>query len=321
MLASGLPIVAEPKGCVPEMVSAGENGFLSLEPKQVAADLERLILSPALRRRFGAASRRRARRWSMARFRRAWRALVDGPRPAPAPVPVAPCRYEPWRPSLAVLVCGTPRSGSGLLCEALRNTGLVGHPDDFFEPETARELAARWGEPPSDRYLELALEDGSSPNGVFAARLSLAGLRTLRELLTAAPRALPPTRYVWIVRRDRVRQAISWERAEQGGTWARLAGERPLATPRPRFDAGAIARRLAEIERQEAAWRAWFEGVGATPIHVAYEDLAADYETTARSVARALAIEVPAALSMGERTLLAMADPTTERWVRRFERR
>jgi LPS sulfotransferase NodH len=146
-------------------------------------------------------------------------------------------------------------------------------------------------------------------------------LRTLRELLAAAPRALPPTRYVWIVRRHRVRQAISWERAEQGGTWARLAGERPLAVPRPRFDARAIARRLAEIERQEAAWRAWFEAAGATPIRVAYEDLAADYETTARSVARALAIEVPAALSMGERTLLAMADPTTERWVRRFERR
>jgi LPS sulfotransferase NodH len=220
-----------------------------------------------------------------------------------------------------VLVCGTPRSGSGLLCEALRNTGLIGHPDDFFEPATAPELAARWGEPPADRYLEQALEQGSSPNGVFAARLSLAGLGALRELLAAAPRALPPTRYVWIVRRDRVRQAISWERAEQGGTWARLAGERPLAVPRPRFDASAIARRLAEIERQDAAWRAWFEAAGATPIRVAYEDLAADYEGTARRVARALALEVPPSLPIGRRTLVAMADRTTERWVRRFERR
>jgi LPS sulfotransferase NodH/glycosyltransferase involved in cell wall biosynthesis len=321
MLASGLPIVAEPKGCVSEMVRPGENGFLSLEPKQVAADLERLILSPALRRRLGAASRRRARRWSMARFRRAWRSLVDGPRPAPAPAPVAPRRYAPWRPSLAVLVCGTPRSGSGLLCEALWNTGLVGHPDDFFEPETVRGLAARWGEPAAGRYLELAMEEGSSPNGVFTARLSLAGLHTLRELLAAAPGALPPTRYVWIVRRDRVGQAISWERAEQAGTWAHLAGERRLVVPRPRFAASAIAHRLAEIERQEAAWRAWFEAAGATPIRVAYEDLAADYEGTARRMARALAIEVPAALPMGQRTLVAMADRTTEQWVRRFERR
>ena len=43
-------------------------------------------------------------------------------------------------------MCGTPRAGSGLLCEALRNTGLVGQPDDYFEPETARTLAERWGE-------------------------------------------------------------------------------------------------------------------------------------------------------------------------------
>jgi LPS sulfotransferase NodH len=132
--------------------------------------------------------------------------------------------------------------------------------------------------------------------------------------------ALPRARYVWIARRDRLRQAISWERAEQSGTWARLAGDRAPAGPRPRFDAHAIARRLAEIETQEAGWRAWFEEAGATPIRVAYEDLAADYEGTARRLTRELGLAPPRAIDFGERAMLSMADRVTERWVGRYAR-
>ena len=323
MLASGLPIVAEPKGGLPEMVTQDVNGFLSLESKEVAGALERLILSPGLRRRMGAASRRHARRWSMARFRRRWRALLrdaDG-EAAPAPDPVAPRRYAPWRPTLAFLVCCTPRSGAGLLCEALEATGLAGHPHDFFEPDTARALAERWGERPFGRYLERALEEGATPNGVFGARLTLEGLGTLRRRLAADALAqrLPELRYVWIVRRDRLRQAISWVRARQTGTLARIDGEPELAAPRCRFDAAAIARRLAEIEAQEVAWHAWFTACGVTPIRVAYEDLAADHEGTARRVARRLGIALPRRLYCGERKMRAMADRTTGQWVRRFE--
>ena len=119
---------------------------------------------------------------------------------------------------------------------------------------------------------------------------------------------------------DRLRQAISWERAEQSGTWVRLAGERAPAVPRPRFDASAIARRLAEIETQEAAWRAWFEAAGAAPIRVAYEDLAADYEGTARRVTRELGLASPRAIDFGERAMVAMADGITERWAGRCAR-
>jgi len=146
--------------------------------------------------------------------------------------------------------------------------------------------------------------------------LSLSGLQTLRDPLDALPRA----RYVWIARRDRLRQAISWERAEQSGTWARLAGERAPAVPRPAFDPHAIARRMAEIETQEAAWRGWFEEAGATPTRVAYEDLAANYKGTARRVTRELGLAPPRALDFGERVMVAMGDRVTEQWVGRYAR-
>ncbi|MBA2364790.1 MAG: hypothetical protein H0V86_14810, partial [Chloroflexia bacterium] len=35
-------------------------------------------------------------------------------------------------PHTSYLICGTPRSGSFLLCEALKNTGLAGMPEEYF---------------------------------------------------------------------------------------------------------------------------------------------------------------------------------------------
>ena len=35
--------------------------------------------------------------------------------------------------SPAYLVCATPRSGSTLLCEALKGTGVAGRPEEYFE--------------------------------------------------------------------------------------------------------------------------------------------------------------------------------------------
>ncbi len=36
-------------------------------------------------------------------------------------------------PMLSYLVCATPRSGSTLLCKLLGQTGVAGHPEEYFE--------------------------------------------------------------------------------------------------------------------------------------------------------------------------------------------
>jgi len=76
MLASGLPVVSQPRGCLPEMVVPGENGFLSEDETEIAAALDRLLRDERLRRRMGEASRRRARTYGYPRFAAAYRQLV-----------------------------------------------------------------------------------------------------------------------------------------------------------------------------------------------------------------------------------------------------
>jgi LPS sulfotransferase NodH len=55
------------------------------------------------------------------------------------------CRSGLAGPGLSYLICATPRSGSTLLCAALDDTGIAGHPEEHFEVllETGRQRQPR----------------------------------------------------------------------------------------------------------------------------------------------------------------------------------
>ena len=51
------------------------------------------------------------------------------------------------------LICATPRSGSSLLCEALRNNGLAGNPDEYFGPMHVKRWNEHWQTQSEIEYL------------------------------------------------------------------------------------------------------------------------------------------------------------------------
>src|SRR5947209_4516160 len=162
------------------------------------------------------------------------------------------------------LICATPRSGSTLLCEALINTGIAGQPEEYFEalketgrprrpkdyfrnlahPERILELLGdysriddepvRWS--PSDvstyaDYLARVMEEGTTANGVFGAKVMrgyfddfISHLRqipeysemTVPDLLSTI---FPNLHYIYVTRLDKVRQAVSLWKAIQTWTW------------------------------------------------------------------------------------------------------
>lgn len=340
MLASALPVVAEPKGGLPEMVTHGMNGLLADEPEMVARHLRQLIDDRDLRARMGAASREVAHRYDMTTYRESVRGLVTDVERRDRPQqgfraardhdkPAASAATHP--PSLSYLICSTPRSGSNLLCEALANTGLAGHPQEFFSPSVQATLVGRWGADTIAAYLAELCDRTTTPNAVFGAKLMAGHLPQLLSDLRALPgladleapavlaAALPGLRYVWIHRSDRLRQAISLLRAQQTDTWIR-PGTADRHHVAPRFDRAKIRDRMAHLDAVEAGWRDFFADAGIDPIHVHYEELVADYEGTARRVVAELGITAPTDLRFGERRLEAQADELTEQWVQRFRR-
>jgi trehalose 2-sulfotransferase len=266
-------------------------------------------------------------------------------------------------PERSYLVCATPRSGSTLLCHLLDRTGVAGHPAEYFEalqhsglPRRPAEyfdrqrhaniverLAFRempsagseptpnplWSPDTYDRYLAWVIEQGTTPNGVFAAKLMwgylgdfatlLRGIEGLADLHVPQLFAsvFPDLHYVQITRTDKVRQAVSLWKAVQTQAWRRDTGDDDAARMEPEFSFRAINYLVRLLTAHDASWDAYFLGLGIEPLKVTYEELAEHPEPVVRRVLDHVGIEPPTPLDIGSPQLEAQADELSEDWVRR----
>src|SRR4051794_25745077 len=264
-------------------------------------------------------------------------------------------------PVLSYLVCATPRSGSTLLCHLLDQTGLAGHPAEYFEalrhsrlPRQPHEYfdrtrhaniverlafrempdgsdpppqpSALWRPETYDCYLESVLEEGTTPNGVFAAKLMWGYLGDFADLLRgidglsglAVPdllaRVFPKLRYVQITRQDKVRQAVSLWKAVQTQAWRAEQGD--VATE-PVFSFRAVNYLVRLLTAHDASWDAYFLGLGIEPLKVTYEELAEAFEPVVRRVLDHVGIDAPADLRLQAPRLSVQADALSEAWIQR----
>jgi len=278
------------------------------------------------------------------------------------------------------LVCATPRSGSTLVCKALGRTRVAGRPEEYFEallhsgrprrPEeyfqgiddqsivdqlgergVGEEMQARsplWSRTAYDRYFEWAIETGTTPNGVFSAKLMWGYFGDFVSLLRNVPRyrdlplaellpaAFGDLTYVRVVRANKIRQAVSLWKAVQSATWREVGRQEGTVDdldegadappyrsflqehrPQLRFHYRAISHLLNQILFEEASWDAFFEHCGVRPILVLYENFAADPHTATLSILDRLGVECPADVRIEPR-MRRQSDGINDDWVRRF---
>jgi trehalose 2-sulfotransferase len=92
------------------------------------------------------------------------------------------------RPVRSYLVCATPRSGSTLLCEVLGSTELAGHPAEYFLRKDYAHWCREWDVRGFDAFLDRALAAGTTPNGVFGAKVMWGYFDDMVARLAAARR-------------------------------------------------------------------------------------------------------------------------------------
>ena len=242
------------------------------------------------------------------------------------------------------LVCATPRSGSTVLCKSLGATGVAGRPEEYFErlrhsglPREPREYFEGIEEPdllallpptqtgdPADAELDRHLEEwraaGTTPNGVFGAKLMWGHFPDLLAQLGTTPDGpaverlearLGPIRWLHVRRRDKVAQAVSLWRAVQTRAWSAT----DASETEPVYDARGIRHLRDQVAVHDHAWHAWFTARGLAPLQVTYERFAADHAATLSDVLAHLDLEVE---RIPDPPMHRQGDARSDEWVARF---
>jgi LPS sulfotransferase NodH len=262
----------------------------------------------------------------------------------------------------AYLVCATQRSGSTLLCELLMDTGVAGRPYEFFEamrdtgvpphprdflegleglevqrdprPPDAPPYSSLAGVADYREHLARTFAQGTTANGVFGAKLMFNQLAELHALAGQLPefaglevhalleRLFGEPRYIWVFRRDTVRQAVSMWKALQTRRWRAAGAERgpePTRTaPEYRFE--VIDHLVRRFEAEEQGWRRFFSAHNIEPLMIAYEDqLAADPDGTIERALDWIGVTAPAEWRAGAPTR-RQGDDASDEWVAAYHR-
>lgn len=225
------------------------------------------------------------------------------------------------------LICTTPRSGSNFLCEVLTSTGIAGNVHEYFwNPPSWYE---QWSVSDFGSYLDRMLEEGQTPNGVFGMKVMSWHLDEFAPKIAeergwigrSVPQILaqifPNLQYVWLTRRDKLRQAISLHRAHQTRLWRSTdVGKAPPTEPA--FNYELIDLFLDAMVLGDASWQEYFSAASIQPLTVVYEDFIRDARQGAAEILEYLDIPVPPTLSFVEWRHQKQADALSDAWVQHY---
>jgi LPS sulfotransferase NodH len=188
-------------------------------------------------------------------------------------------------PTKSYLVCGTPRSGSSLLCGYLSNTKIAGNPEEYYWKDNEAEGYEKWGIKTYEEYLAKTIELGTTENGVFGAKVMwgymedfLTKLRSITNKPFISDKELlehffPKLDFLFIIREDEVAEAVSWAIAGQTGIW--FHGDTRTPEKEAVYNFEMIDTLVYEVQRHNREWNEWFTQYEINPYRITYEELVA----------------------------------------------
>ncbi|MEX1110142.1 MAG: Stf0 family sulfotransferase [Dongiaceae bacterium] len=221
------------------------------------------------------------------------------------------------------LVLSQARTGGTFLCEALGRSGMAGVPSEYLNPAAIKAMAKRLGATGGMTLPKLMQElerRRTTPNGIFGLHLHLEQLRKPLQTEERTARWLQRfDRIILLVRRNKLAQAVSLDRALQTNNWFRSTdnNENQTATSldvRP----SSLAGHLMRLFEQETIMRRYAAALGRPVLEIDYESLDSDFAGLWPRVTEFLDLKpIPVAAVMPdlERMRDASSDAIAERFV------
>lgn len=242
-------------------------------------------------------------------------------------------------PERTIVICSQPRSGTTLLSEAMYFAGGLGCPVEYFHSAFRLGFEQRWRTTDFGSYCTCVHEHRTDTTGVFSLKLfwlDVVGLvrelgpeefsdlrvtstqitpSSQRRMFALISQMVPNPFFVFLTRRDEVRQAISYYIAGETKRWRRFSDRPGANSAGPDYSFDKILGNLGFIQNCNKQWLGFFHANGLKYFPMVYEDLAQDYEATIRKLF--LALDRPDARVVSPR-LHKQADATSEQFFERF---
>jgi trehalose 2-sulfotransferase len=238
------------------------------------------------------------------------------------------------------IICTSPRSGSTLLCRMLAATGVAGDPESLFYGTSLDDWKNGLGvsaEAGTNRSLiktlvKTAIVQGRGATGVFGLRQQRHSFDFLCEQLAVLHPDLTSDldRFNWtfgsplfihLTREDKLRQAISYVKAQESGLWhVNRDGSdyERLAPPRvPEYDRNRITTAVQTFTENDRAWALWFSQQQITPVRITYDQLSNAPGETLGMVLAKLGLDAKVAQTIAP-PVRKMSDAVNDDWHRRY---
>ena len=214
-----------------------------------------------------------------------------------------------------------------MLGSILRSTSVAGRPGEYFLCKRGETWEKRWDSPSRAAYLERVFRQAMTPNGVFGCIVMWTYFQRMVRMLHEVPAyqdfdhsevlaaVFNRPKYIWMRRRDRVQQAVSWVIAAQTEIWSQTPGDQTRTAVPLHFNFEKIDQRYNQITENEQSWENYFGQNRLEPFVLFYEDVSASHRATAERVLEFLAVPFPAGLELPAPTIEKQASAMSEEWA------
>jgi glycosyltransferase involved in cell wall biosynthesis len=232
----------------------------------------------------------------------------------------------------AYIICAVQRSGTQYLSDGLQQTGIAGKPSEYFQIWNDDARVRSMGLTDNLDYLNWALEQGTSINGVFGCvmmwdyfgyalfkineipkYIGLNGFDALKQIFSNL-------HFIYLTRQDKLRQAISMSKAQQTKIYSVKENQSVVPNQTPRFNYEQINWNLNRIYEGESGWERFFASHRIDPLKIVYEDIVNSYRQHVLRILEYLKIPHYQNLTFKESSFKKMSDNVTEKWIREYKK-
>lgn len=225
------------------------------------------------------------------------------------------------------IICSQPRSGTHLLRAYLK--GLkVGNPVEIFYELTEDLKRDEKRVTIENIYKRGKLgKNGKIWGATFFYKHYLPAMKQIRKLKDLEDMSnfeilnnlFPDLKFIYFYRLNKIKQAISWDKASQSGQYV----YEDEIQSNPEYSPDSIRDIILKLVKDEAQWMNFFETYNITPHIITYESLCEDKVNVISGILDFLGVRFDSSLTLAD-SLAQMEltkqqyDATSEEWYRRF---